>query len=74
MPDQISFSGFIFSTSDPKYQQAMKWFDTMPMDKRYTIDSRQLALAKLWAWDKDYDGGLHFNSDFTQIYKTQVPK
>ena len=50
------------------------FLDTMPHGKTYRVTPEDVEIIKDWMRDKPFDGGVNFNSDFTKIYKFEVPE
>ena len=48
------------------------WLERMPLNVRYKVDARQIELIKEWIGDADYDKGIHFSEDWSEVYKTDI--
>jgi hypothetical protein len=59
---------------ETKVMSAFNWLDTMPYDKHYPVTKEQAEVVKKWMrLQPEFDGGISFNADFTQIYKSEMP-
>jgi hypothetical protein len=60
---------------EAKVKAAFDWLDTMPLNKRFPVESdEQRETIKQWMrLQPEFDGGISFNADFTQIYKSEMP-
>ena len=50
------------------------FLDTMQLNKRFRIKPEHKELIFEWMNGKDYDGGISFSSDWSEIYKCEIPK
>ena len=50
------------------------FLDTMQLNKRYQIKPEHIPVIEQWMNGKDYDGGISFSSDWSEIYKCEMPK
>lgn len=48
------------------------FLDKMPYEKRYNVKPEQVEEVKQWMREREFDGGVSFNADFTQIYKCEI--
>lgn len=55
-------------------EKLFAFLDTMPINKRYQINPGHKELIFEWMDGKEYDGGISFSSDWSEIYKCEIPK
>jgi hypothetical protein len=60
---------------EAKVKAAFAFLDTMPLNKRFPVTSdEQRETIKRWMrCQQEYDGGVSFNADFTEVYKCEMP-
>jgi len=55
-------------------EKMFAFLDSMILNKRYRIKPEHKEIIFEWMKGKDYDGGISFSADWSEIYKCEMPE